>query len=200
MFTRAPVAGRVKTRLAARLGAARAAHLHRRLTLAALHTALAAGCGPVELHATARHAWLDGIGIPVRVQKGRDLGERMAHATREALRRAPFVLLIGADCPELTPRALRRAARWLAGGADVVLAPARDGGYALVGLARPAEAIFRDMPWGSERVYQQTEARLKNSGRRLRALARVGDIDRPEDLERIRALRLFSAARRCARR
>lgn len=124
----------------------------------------------------------------------------MAHATREALRRAPFVLLMGADCPDLTPREMRRAARWLAGGADVVLAPARDGGYALVGLARPLPAIFRDIPWGSERVYAQTRARLENCGRRLRALAQVGDIDRPEDLERIRALRLFSAARRFARR
>lgn len=200
VFTRAPLAGRVKTRLAARLGPARAARLHERLTLAALHTALAARCGPVELHATSRHAWLESIGAPVKLQKGRDLGERMAHATREALRRAPFVLLIGADCPELSPRELRRAARWLAGGTHVVLAPARDGGYALVGLARPVEAIFRDIAWGSERVYAQTEARLKNSGRRLRALAPVSDIDLPEDLERMRALRLFSAARRCARR
>jgi rSAM/selenodomain-associated transferase 1 len=200
VFTRAPLAGRVKTRLAARLGPVRAARLHERLTLAALHIALAARCGPVELHATSRHAWLESIGVPVKLQKGRDLGERMAHATREALRRAPFVLLIGADCPELSPRELRRAARWLAGGTQVVLAPARDGGYALVGLTRPVEAIFRGIAWGSARVYAQTEARLKNSGRRLRALAPVSDIDLPGDLERIRALRLFSAARRRARR
>jgi rSAM/selenodomain-associated transferase 1 len=200
VFTRAPVGGRVKTRLAARLGAARATRLHERLTLAALHTAGAAGCGPVELHTTARHTWFDHLGVPVKLQKGRDLGERMAHATREALRRAPFVLLMGSDCPELAPRELRRAARWLAGGADVVLAPARDGGYALVGLARPAALVFRAIPWGSERVYAETAARLKNRGRRLRALAEVSDIDRPEDLERVRALRLSSAARRFARR
>ena len=204
VFTRAPVAGRVKTRLAARLGAGRAARLHERLTLAALHTARAARCGPVELHATTHHAWLKSVSrrnaVALRIQEGKDLGERMAHATREALRRAPFVLLMGADCPELAPRELRRAARWLAGGADAVLAPARDGGYALVGLARPLPAIFHAIAWGSGDVYAQTEARLKNCGRRLRALAPVGDIDRPEDLERIRALRLFSAARRCARR
>ena len=204
VFTRAPLAGRVKTRLAARLGEVRATRLHERLTAAALGTALASRCGPVELHATRRHGWLTMLSrrakVRVRLQKGTDLGDRMAHATRAALRRAPFVLLMGSDCPELAPRELRRAARWLAGRADVVLAPARDGGYALVGLRRPAEFLFRDIAWGSERVYAESAARLKNSGWRLRALDAVSDIDRPEDLPRVRSLRLASAARRFARR
>lgn len=204
VFARAPLAGRVKSRLAARLGAAAAARLHQRLTEAALHTALAARCGPVELHATARHAWLSAVcrkkKITLRVQEGSDLGARMANATRFALRRAPYVLLIGADCPELSPRALRRGARALAAGADAVLAPALDGGYALIGLRRPADFLFRAMPWGSERVYAETADRLKASQWRLRALDPVADVDRPEDLERLKALRLFSAARRFARR
>ena len=204
VFTRAPVAGRVKTRLAARLGAARAARLHQRLTAAAVHTALAAGCGPVELHATARHSWLLHLSrksnVVLKLQNGKDLGERMARATREALRRAPFVLLMGSDCPELAPRELRRAARWLAGGTRAVLAPARDGGYALIGLARPADFLFRDMPWGTAGVYSGTIERLKDSGWRARALEPVADVDRPEDLARVRWLRLFSAARRGARR
>lgn len=204
VFTRAPVAGRVKTRLAARLGAAGAARLHQRLTAAALGTALVSHCGTVELHASARHAWLGSLarraGVRLRLQKGEDLGERMARATREALRRAPFVLLVGADCPALGARELRRAARWLAGGADAVLAPAHDGGYALLGLARPAQFLFRDMAWGSERVYAETAARLARRGWRLRPLAPVSDVDRPEDLASVRWLRLASAARRCARR
>ena len=193
VFARAPVAGRVKTRLAARLGAARAARLHERLTLAAVRTALAARCGPVELHATSRHAWFGQMGVPVKLQKGRDLGERMAHATREALRRVPFVLLIGSDCPELAPRALQRAARWLAGGTRVVLAPAHDGGYALIGLARPADFLFRNMPWGGEHVYSETVARLERAGWRVRSLAAVGDIDRPEDLARLQILKALRA-------
>jgi uncharacterized protein len=204
VFTRAPLAGRVKTRLAPRLGAAGAARLHQRLTAAAVRTALAARCGPVELHTTGRHGWLTALcrnnRIALKRQRGKELGERMAHATRAALRRAPFVLLMGSDCPELAPRELCRAARWLAGGADAVFAPARDGGYALVGLARPADFLFRDMPWGSERVFRDSAARLRRAGWRSRALRWVSDVDRPEDLERFRALRLFSAARRCARR
>jgi uncharacterized protein len=194
VFARAPLAGRVKTRLAARLGEARAARLHRRLTAAALRTALAARCGPVELHGTSRHAWFVHLArrhcLVLRVQRGGDLGERMAWALRNALRRAPYALLMGSDCPDLRPRELRRAARWLAGGADAVLAPARDGGYALVGLRRPAEFLFAAMPWSSERVYALTVLRLEGAGWRQRALAPVADIDRPEDLERLQPLRL----------
>lgn len=203
MFSRAPVAGRVKTRLAARLGAPRAALLHRRLTAAALATALASRCGPVELHASERHAWLAMAArkakVPIRLQRGADLGERMARAIRGALRRAPCVLLTGSDCPELSPRELARAARWLAGGADAVLAPARDGGYALIGLRRAADFLFAAMPWGSERVYAETTRRLAAAGWRVRALGAVADIDRAEDLPRLAALR-FSAAARARRR
>lgn len=190
VFARAPLAGQVKTRLAAHLGDARAARLHARLTAQALRLALASHCGPVELHATSRHRWFAHLAteysIGLRLQRGRDLGERMAHAVRWALRRDPYVLLIGADCPELAPRELARARRWLAGGADVVLAPAHDGGYALIGLTRPADFLFRDMAWGSERVYAETALRSRDAGWRLRALAPVGDIDRPEDLARLR--------------
>lgn len=200
VFTRAPIAGRVKTRLVPQLGAAGAARLHQRLTAAAVRTALAARCGPVELHATGRHSWLRALSrknaVALKRQNGKDLGERMAHATRAALRRAPFVLLMGSDCPELAPRELRRAARWLAGGANAVFAPARDGGYAMVGLARPADFLFRDMPWGSERVYRDSTARLQHAGWRARALGWVSDVDRPEDLARLEALRFSSAARR----
>jgi uncharacterized protein len=192
VFTRAPLAGRVKTRLAARLGAAGAARLHQRLTVLALRTALAAGCGPVELHATSRHTWLLHLAkrhnVALRLQRGRDLGERMARATRAALRRAPFVVLTGSDCPQIAPRDLARARRSLVGGADVVLAPAHDGGYALIALARPAEFLFRDIPWGGDRVYAETLERLERAGWRMRALPPVADIDRPEDLERIRWL------------
>jgi rSAM/selenodomain-associated transferase 1 len=200
VFARAPLAGRVKTRLAARLGAAGAASLHRRLIRAALDAASASRCGPVELHATASHAWLRAVSrhgkITLRLQQGRDLGERMARATRAALRRHRRVVLIGSDCPELGPREIARAARWLAGGTDAVLAPARDGGYALIALRRPAEFLFRGMPWGSERVCGETVARLARAGWRTRALGAVSDIDRPEDLARLRWLRYSSAARR----
>ena len=99
-----------------------------------------------------------------------------------------------------TPAAIARAARWLQGGADIVLAPAQDGGYALIGARRISAEVFSAVEWGSERVLAQTRANLLRARLRLRCLPTVWDVDRPEDLERLGALRLPPAARRGARR
>ncbi len=195
VFARAPVPGKVKTRLIPRLGAWRAARLHQRLTCHAVRTAVAARCGPVELHATRRHRFFQTLNIPLKLQRGRDLGERMHYALAKA--RGPAII-IGADCPALRAADLRRAARWLRGGYDAVLAPAEDGGYALVALRRPKKEFFEGIAWGGPDVYAETLKRL--GGYRWRALRSVWDVDRPEDLDRLRALRFSSASRRAARR
>lgn len=190
----------MKTRIAGRIGAERAALLHRELTSSAVKTALAARCGPVELHVTQRHKFFRTLGRTLRLQRGRDLGERMHGALRRALRRHRFAVLIGADCPALRPRELRRALRWLRGGADLVLAPAEDGGYALIGASRISPALFHDVHWGTGEVVAQTLRNAARAGLRVRLLPIVWDVDRPEDLERLRALRFSSAYRRGARR
>jgi glycosyltransferase A (GT-A) superfamily protein (DUF2064 family) len=187
VFSRAPVPGRVKTRLVPRLGEWRAARLHARLTAHALRTASAAGCGPVELYDTAR-------------QRGADLGERMYRALSGALRRHRAAILIGSDCPALRAADLQRAARLLAGGCDVVLAPAEDGGYVLIGARRVSPRLFRGIDWGSSSVYEETAQRLATAGYRWGALRTLWDVDRPEDLERLRSLRFSSRSRPRARR
>jgi uncharacterized protein len=187
VFARAPVPGRVKTRLVPRLGEWGAARLHARLTAHALRTAAAAGCGPVELHDTAK-------------QRGADLGERMHRALSRALRQHRGAIVIGADCPALRPGDLARAARLLAGGCEAVLAPAEDGGYVLIGARRVSPRLFSGIAWGGPGVYESTIQRLDALGYRWRALRRLWDIDRPEDLERLRGLRFASAARPRARR
>jgi rSAM/selenodomain-associated transferase 1 len=194
VFAKAPLAGQAKTRLIPRVGAWRAARLHERLTRHAVRTALAAGCGPVELHGTARHSFFSSLQVPFRLQRGRDLGERMHHA----FSRRPGAILIGTDCPELTVPDLRRAARLLSAGYDAVLAPAEDGGYALIGLKKSRLEFFRGIAWSTGRVYGDTVERL--AGYRWRALRTVRDVDRPRDLERVRWLRLAAASRRGARR
>jgi rSAM/selenodomain-associated transferase 1 len=194
VFAKAPVPGESKTRLVPALGAWGAARLHAQLTLHALRTARAAGCGPVEIHGTRRHSFFGRLKVPFRLQRGRDLGERMFHA----LARNPGAILIGSDCPELTASDLRRARRWLQGGCDVVLAPAEDGGYALIALRRVSPEMFRNMAWGTSSVYDETVKRLK--GYRWRALRTVWDVDRAEDLPRLRSLRLASAGRPRVRR
>ena len=194
VFAKAPVPGKAKTRLVPALGEWGAARLHERLTRHAVRTALAAGCGRVEIHGTRRHSFFDSLGLSFRVQRGRDLGERMHHA----LGRNPGAILIGTDCPALTAADLRRAARLLCGGYEAVLAPAEDGGYALIALRRVAPEIFRNIAWGTSSVYEETVKRLASY--RWRALRTVWDVDRPEDLPRLRALRLASAGRRRVRR
>jgi glycosyltransferase A (GT-A) superfamily protein (DUF2064 family) len=182
VFAREPVPGRAKTRLIPRLGEWGAARLQARLIRHAMTTAQAARCGPVELHFSKQ-------------QKGKDLGERMYHALSRARRPA---VLIGTDAPEIRPADLRRAHRLLAAGYDAVLMPAEDGGYALVGLRRVSAALFSGIAWGGPDVYAETVKRL--SGWRWRELRTVWDVDRPDDLDRLRWLRLSSALRRAARR
>ena len=184
------MAGRVKTRLIPALGAARAASLHARLVRTALRTAHAAGCGPVELHASERHSFFSGCAATVLLQRGADLGERMHHAVARSLRRHPGVILVGSDAPALRPRDLRHAARLLHAGYDAVLSPADDGGYALIALSRVRPSLFREIAWGTSAVWAQTVARLEAAGYRWRALRKVWDVDRPEDLRRLEKVRL----------
>lgn len=204
VFARAPQPGRAKTRLIPRLGAWGAARLQARLTGNAIRTARMAGVGPVELHVIPRrgHAFfrMIGRGMEVRNQRGAHLGERMHAAMARALRRHSGVVLIGTDCPSLRAAHVRRAARWLMGGYDAVLAPAEDGGYGLIGLRRAAPSLFHGIEWGAADVYARTAAKLRAGGFRWRDLPAIWDVDRPEDLERLRSLRFSSARPRSARR
>jgi hypothetical protein len=191
VFARAPIAGKAKTRLASRLGEAGAARLQARLTRAAVRTALAARCGAVEVHGATRHRFFGTLGVRFRLQRGADLGERMRNALRRSLTQARRpAILIGSDCPELRAADLRRAERWLRAGYDAVLAPAEDGGYALVGLRRMVPGLFEGIAWGGMNVFTDSAARL--AGRRWRALRIVWDVDRPQDLERLAALRFLT--------
>ena len=199
VFARAPLPGRVKTRLVPRLGEWGAARLQARLTRQTLRTALTARCGALELHGTprARHPFFlkcrEDFKLRLQEQRGRDLGERMYRALVAALRRYSAALLIGTDCPVLRPQDLRRATRLLRGGCNVVLSPAEDGGYALIGARRVSWRLFDGITWGEGVVYAQTAERLRALNYRWRALRPVWDVDRPVDLDRLRSLRLASA-------
>jgi hypothetical protein len=131
-------------------------------------------------------------GVRLRAQGRGDLGERMYRA----LRRHPGAVLIGADCPALRPADLRAAARALQAGADAVFSPAEDGGYGLIGLRRAARAAFDGVDWGSARVMAQTRRNLRRLEWRWRELRTVWDVDRPEDVARLRRSGLLSARAR----
>ena len=192
MFARAPVAGKVKTRLIPTLGGEGAAALHRRLTRRTLTAAVRSKVGPVTLFCSpdTRHGFFRGLkgelSVSLRSQRGADLGERMHHAMAFALSSHTAALLIGSDCPGIDPGYLRQAAISLNSGDDpVVLGPARDGGYVLIGARRLDRRIFHAVPWGTGQVLEVTRARLRGLGWGWRELAPLEDVDRPQDLARL---------------
>lgn len=189
IMAKAPQAGYAKTRLIPALGAHAAARLQRELTLQALVTAQAAQIGPVTLWCApdANHRFFRALrrccAVDCRDQAQGDLGTRMSHTFAGQ----PLVL-IGTDCPVLTPTHLHQAATALRSGHDAVFAPAEDGGYALVGLRRPAPEIFCAIDWGSDQVMRQTRQRLASAKLRWLEMPTLWDIDRPDDLARWRAI------------
>ena len=195
VFAKAPTPGRVKTRLVPVLGETGAAALHRQLVERTLDTASTAGLGAIELCCAPDTndkyfaACAKRYGLSLRAQGEGDLGMRMARALKRALASGAPGLLIGCDCPVLTSAYLREAAAVLVGGADAVFGPAEDGGYVLVGLARmPPAQLFENISWGTASVMLQTRARLEHFRWQWRELAPVWDVDRPEDLLRLRQL------------
>ena len=190
VFARTPVAGQTKTRLIPRLGAVGAARLQAQLIDKALARALSVAPQHTHLWLTGESVttvWPDGV--TVHAQEGADLGARMTHAFATLLPQYATVLLIGTDCPAQTPDDLRQAAQALHSH-DVVLQPAHDGGYVLVGLsARVLQQprwpkMFESIDWGSSAVYQQTEQQLVAISLSHHSLEPKPDLDEPSDYER----------------
>lgn len=193
LFAKAPVPGQVKTRLIPLLGSRGAAALYRQLLESTVAAVADSGLAPVQCccSPTVDHPCFTQLAIRHQLQltpqKGGDLGARMLDSACEALARCGSVLLIGGDCPALQPWHLEQALEWLQQGADAVLGPAQDGGYVLLGLTRAMPELFRDMPWGSDRVLEMTRQRLRGLGWAWRELEQLWDVDRPEDVVRYRA-------------
>lgn len=119
-------------------------------------------------------------------QAGGDLGVRMSAAFRELFAAGYLrVILIGSDLPTLPADRLREAERALRRDADLVLGPAEDGGYYLVGLTRNADAIFSGISWGAPDVFVQTKARAVAAGLRVQTAGSWYDVDLPADLQRV---------------
>lgn len=189
VFAKAPVPGQVKTRLMPALGAAGAARLAEHLLQ---HTLAQAGGAPMQhlelcLAPDAHHAMFDTAWqqahphIHLSDQGDGDLGERMHRALSRALQSHPRALLIGTDAPALSADTLAQAAQALQDH-DAVFVPALDGGYALVGLARPAPELLLGMTWSTPEVMDQTRERARRAGWSWAELPPVADIDEPADL------------------
>jgi rSAM/selenodomain-associated transferase 1 len=190
VFSRAPVPGQAKTRMIPSLGAVGAASLQRAFLRRTLQTAVSAQRGPVSLwctpgcvHPAFQQCRID-FDLSLHQQCEGNLGMRMLDAFNRLCATGP-VLLIGTDCPALTPAHLRMAASALREGDDAVFLPAEDGGYVLVGLRRAESCLFTDMPWGSAEVMAETRRRLRQHSIRWREPTLLWDVDNPEDIARL---------------
>ncbi len=191
VFVKAPVAGRVKTRLAADIGPVLAAELYRRLGRQVVAATIAATHRTVVWYAPRAggrlvRAWLDGLDVSrFHRQSGRDLGRRLHAAfARHFSRGAGRVVIIGSDCPDVD--------RWLIGDAftaldrhDMVLGPALDGGYYLIGMRAPHDALFQRIPWSTAAVLQLTLDRARQLGLNTALLPTLRDVDTAGDARAI---------------
>ncbi len=188
IFAKAPVAGLAKTRLIPLLGAAGAARAQRGFALQTMGTVRAAGTGNSTLWCTpdTQHRFFRALsqrrGVNTMAQPVGDLGQRMAEAMERHFASTPQtpLLIVGTDCPVLTPAHLQQAADALQ-NADVVLIPAEDGGYVLIGLRKPVPEVFNGVAWSTPQVLFQTRERLRSAGSNWRELSTLWDVDEPAD-------------------
>ncbi len=189
IFTRFPEPGLTKTRLIPALGADGACELHRRLTEHVVAQARGTANSPriqLAIHHTGGSSefmeqWL-GDDLYYQAQIQGNLGARMEHAFNKSFASGnTSVILIGSDCPDITPEILAQSLELLQIN-DLVLGPAHDGGYYLIGLARPIPRLFRGIDWGSDRVLQQTRLIANDLALSQVELKTLADVDRPEDL------------------
>ncbi|MEL7354140.1 MAG: TIGR04282 family arsenosugar biosynthesis glycosyltransferase [Cyanobacteria bacterium P01_A01_bin.116] len=224
LFMRYPQAGRTKTRLIPALGAAGAADLQQQMSEYLLRRIARPEQWQLQIHFTgaglaAMERWL-GVGWDYQKQVEGDLGDRIKSAFQTAFQVASQtasraghsaiqsaiapkrVIAIGADCPDISAQHIQQAFDALV-DSEVVVGPASDGGYYLIGLRqsphqsasspvnRQLENLFGDIDWSTPRVFQQTQAKIQQLGLSLAQLEVLSDIDRPEDLsiwERLQAV------------
>ena len=187
IFTKPAIAGRVKTRLVGELTAEEAALLHEAFLLDMVDRMEGRGF-------EVRLAWSLEEGeavpegpLPGEPQVGSDLGDRLFSALSRRGELSRYVAAVGSDHPELSPERVEEAFQRLAGGADLVIGPATDGGYYLVAgrSQRLRRELFEGIEWSSPRVLGQTLERAQRLGLTTEILPEEDDVDQPEDLDRL---------------
>lgn len=186
IFLKYPTPGTVKTRLGKVLGSDTAAWLYRRMAEVIVERFT---CLPQHYFNTAIFyhppdkvsefkTWL-GRNLSYNFQQGNDLGERMHNAFLATY--PSQVVLIGSDCPEITMEIILQAFQALK-SYDMVIGPATDGGYYLIGLSHPRAELFQGIDWGTEKVFHQTTQKVQALRLSCHVLPTLRDVDAPEDL------------------
>ena len=184
VFLKAPEPGKVKTRLIPDLGEVAATEIHQKLVQHVLQVADSAGLETeCWIAGDVAHPFVQSLAqrYAIHQQTGIDLGERMYNALLFGLERHERVLLVGADAYSLTPQVLADASAALAHH-EVVLGPAQDGGYFLVGVNKLHPDFFADIDWGTAAVLAEQLENLQRCHLRYTLLAEGYDIDSLDDL------------------
>lgn len=189
IFCKAPIPGRVKTRLAADIGTAAATAIYRACAEHTVWSVRHAGLPTVVFMdrreaAPAFHDWLGGM---LAVQEGDDLGARMENAVRELLDHGyKRVIIVGTDAPFVSEKVVHDAAVELMTH-DVVIGPALDGGYYLIGTSEDRPQLFEGVEWSTDKVLQTTLDICENNDWSVAQLEPHRDIDTKADLDAILA-------------
>jgi uncharacterized protein len=192
VFARAPELGRVKTRLCPPFTADEAVRFHRALVEDTLEHASRLNRPDLSRVLVLSRPLLQATdldvprGWTISIQSAGDLGAKLSSFFASAFRReAQRVVVLGCDSPTLPFQVIDDAFEDLA-RVDVTLGPAADGGYYLIGSRLYLPDLFRGVSWGTEEVLRQTRETLERLGHRYHVLVPWYDIDRPDDLDRLR--------------
>ncbi len=190
LFAKAPVAGKVNTRLIADIGVQAATELqhdliHHRLAMLAEADLCDVRllCAPDQQEKTFVSCKQQ-YPITLHQQLGDDLGVRMFNGVFEALQKYKYCIVIGTDAPALDAQKIQQAIDVLHDGTEVVFVPAEDGGYVLVAMRQAYKCLFENISWGSAEVMQQSSDRLDENNVSYKALADCWDVDRLADYQR----------------
>lgn len=189
IFVKNPKKGHVKTRLAATVGDEKALEIYRQLLT---HTRIT-----VQPLQADKQVWYsqfiprqdewDDVMFAKKKQQGETLGKRMQRAFKEAFKKGyQRVVIIGSDCGQLKGKHLEHAYEALETN-DVVIGPAEDGGYYLLGMRKYFPVLFEDKPWSTDDVFEQTLDDCKTYGLSCNVLETLNDVDTKEDWEQIKS-------------
>ncbi|MDQ7090936.1 MAG: TIGR04282 family arsenosugar biosynthesis glycosyltransferase [Methylococcales bacterium] len=190
IFCKAPVAGKVKTRLTPELTPKQAAIIHQYLSEKIIERLIEFKLCPLQLWCSPDidHPFFQQLdayyNLSLHTQSEGDLGLRMFNALESGLKHYTHTLLIGCDCPSFNRQDFMNAIEALEQGHDVVIAPTEDGGYSLIGLNQSQMGLFNDMTWGHSNVFETTLAKAKKLNLNVHLLKQQWDIDTPLDWKR----------------
>lgn len=200
LYAKEPILSKVKTRMQAVLGRDGALSLHKALIRYVFTNIAESRLCPIQLWVARSQSSLtcnkqhDEFFLSlcnkrdIFYQEGQDLGARMAFTARQVLKSCDYVVLVGSDCASVDATYLEQALQALASGEQIVLGPAEDGGYVLLGLRVVPDCLFAGVPWGEGEVMAITRQNLEAAGLSWHELEPRWDVDRPQDLQRLDSL------------